>query len=104
MNTQGWIRGLIAHNSPIDKFVHYVTNTITKEFEFQSKIIEGDNSYIFCFDKFTIEVLKTDIYKLQKKGPYALDNYILNVLKKKGLKIDPDRSQYIEYCLLSNKK
>lgn len=102
MNTQGWIRGLIAHNSPIDKFVHYVTNTITNEFQFKSEIIENENSYIFYFDNYTIEILRTDIIKLQKKGPYALDNYILNDLKKKGLKIEPDRSQYIQYCFLSN--
>jgi hypothetical protein len=102
MNTQGWVRGLIAHNSQIDKFVYFVSNTISKEFNFQSKIVENDNSYIFCFDMFTIEVLKSDIIKLQKKGPYALDNYLLTNLKKKGLRIDINRSQYIEYCFLSD--
>lgn len=102
MNTQGWIRGLIAHNSQIDKFVYFVSDTITKEFEFQSKILETDDSYIFYFDMFTIEVLKKDIIKLQKEGPYALDKHLLEELKNKGLKIDSDRSQYIKYCFLSD--
>lgn len=98
MNTQGWIRGLIAFNSPLDKFLTFVTNTISKEFEFEANIIKDDNSYILCFDKYKIEILKKDITNLQKKGPYALDKYLLESFKKQGLKFDYHRSQYIEYC------
>jgi len=98
VNTQGWIRGLIAYNSPVEKFINFVLNTISNEFEFEFSILDNDNSYIFNFDKYIVEVLKTDTINLQTLGPYALDKYLLESLKKQGFNFDCHRSQYIEYC------
>lgn len=98
MNTQGWIRGLIAHNSPVDKFVSFVFNTISSEFKFQSEINKDDKGYIFRFDNYIFSAPITEIEVLQKTGPYALDKFILGKLKEQGLEFDVHRSQYIEYC------
>lgn len=98
MNTQGWMRGLIAFNSPLDKFVNFVSNTISKEFELKLKVIKENKSYIFCFDIYKIEVSVQELIFLQEKGPYALDKFILESLKTQGFKFNINKSQYIEYC------
>lgn len=98
MNTQGWIRGLIAFNSPIDKFINFVSNTISQEFNFKLKLINQHNSYIFYFGSYKIEVPLQELFSLQKKDPYALDKFLLESLKAQGFRFDLHRSQYIEYC------
>ena len=98
MNTQGWIRGLTVYNSTIEKFANYVSDTISKEFEFETNIHDYGNSYLFHFEEYRIEMLKTDILNLQKQGPYAQDKYLLEGLKKQGLNFNCHKSQYVEYC------
>lgn len=98
MNTQGWIRGLIAYNSPIEKFINFVCNTISEEFQFRFGLIKENNGYLFCFDNYSVKVSIQELEYLQKKGPYALDKFLLENLKTQGLKFDVHRSQYIEYC------
>ena len=98
MNTQGWVRGLIAFNRPLDKFIDFITNTLTKEFEFQIELREQGDSYKFCFDNYEVTVQVQELMFLQKKGPYALDKFLLESLKTQGFKFDLNRSQYVEYC------
>lgn len=98
MNTQGWIRGLIARNSPLDKFVVFVSNTISKEFEFRLRLIIEDNTCIFFFDDYRISVSKEKLNVLKKTSPYSMDKFILENLKILGFDFDLHRSQYIEYC------
>ena len=96
MNTQGWIRGLIAHNSDLDKFVQFISNTISLEFGFNKNILIGEESYKFYFDSYQIEVPVYELVALQKKGPYALDKYLLESLKMQGFEFDIFKSQYIQ--------
>ncbi|MGI6606688.1 MAG: hypothetical protein ACOX2X_06565 [Peptococcia bacterium] len=98
MNTQGWTRGLISHNSPIEKFISFVCNTISEEFQFSSAIIKGKNGYLVSFDNYKVRVTIQELEYMQKRDPYTLDKFILENLKTQGLKFDVHRSQYIEYC------
>lgn len=98
MNTQGWIRGYIAHNSSTDKFINLILTTISKEFGYEFQLNENINDFIISIDKFEITIDKESAEKLQKRSPYALDKYILNTLQEQGLEFDKGRSQYIRYC------
>ncbi|WP_461207591.1 hypothetical protein [Clostridium sp. DL1XJH146] len=99
MNTQGWIRGLIAHNRPLDDFIKYVLTTIGKEFDINVNYKRKDNeNIVFCIDKVQFEISLDKLQYLQSKGPYALDRYILDYLKERGFEFDINRSQYIRYC------
>ena len=98
MNTSGWIRGLISHNSPNKKFVEYVTNTISQEFGLPKKVHLGNVSYAIELGRYMLDLKIKDAMALQETGPYALDKYLLNNLKNQGLSFSLDRSQYIQYC------
>lgn len=98
INTQGWIRGYIAKNSSVEKFIETVITTISKEFDFDFKLKENKNSFLLCIDRYEILISKSTVENLQKRSPYALDKYILNALQEQGLEFDKRRSQYIRYC------
>lgn len=98
MNTSGWIRGYIAHNSPVPEFISFVCKTIEREFGFEINILSDINKYILSMDKYKIEISKEKIYELQKIGPYAFDKYIFESLITQGFCFDKNRSQYIRYC------
>ncbi len=98
MNTQGWIRGLITHNSPLDKFVDFVCNTISQEFGLEVCIEHETNAFVIKFDNYRVNLSESDVTLLQKKSPYALDKVLLESLKEQGLEFDVQRSQYIRYC------
>ena len=98
MNTQGWIRGLISYNSPLDKFVDFVLNTISKEFDFKVEVIDNEENFLFYIGEYKLNLAKEELISLQKKSPYAVDKYILESLKEIGFEFSHHRSQYIEYC------
>ncbi|WP_352420870.1 hypothetical protein [Proteiniborus sp.] len=98
MNTQGWIRGYIAHNSSTDKFINLILTTISKEFGYEFQLNETIDDFIISIDKYEIIIDKETAKKLQKRSPYALDKYILNILQEQGLEFDKKRSQYVRYC------
>ncbi|MBK5241935.1 hypothetical protein [Clostridium sp.] len=98
MNTQGWIRGYIAYNSPLDKFVEFVVETISKEFTQELKVDIINERYEFTMARYRFHLTKNEIKVLQHTGPYALDKTMLETMKKQGLVFDISRSQYIRYC------
>lgn len=98
MNTQGWIRGLISYNSPLDKFVKFVLATLSEEFEIVTKVTVSRDNFILNIGNYKFELTKEEITLLQKKSPYAFDRYILDRLKDMGFEFDCYRSQYIKYC------
>lgn len=98
MNTTGWVRGYISHNSPIDKFIRFVINTIGQEFGEKTKVQLIDDIYTINIGQYRIEISIDDAEALQKTGPYALDRCFLNSLKDQGLRFQFDRSQYTRYC------
>lgn len=98
MFTSGWIRGYIARNSPNDKFVRFLVNTISKEFNLKTEIWIFGSSYDIGIGQYKINIKISDAKALQNTSPYTLDKYILDNLKAQGLKFSTDRSQYIRYC------
>lgn len=98
MNTQGWLRGLISYNSPVDKYVDFVLETISKEFGVKIKVIDDGIEFLFYIGDYKLKIAKEELLLLQKRSPYALDKYILESLKDMGFEFDCHRSQYIEYC------
>lgn len=98
MNTQGWIRGYIAYNSPVDKFLEFVIGTIGKEFEVKTEVENTCDKYILKIGKCIIEISEERISELQKVGPYALDKFILDFWETQGYAFEKDRSQYTKYC------
>lgn len=98
INTQGWIRGYIAKNSKVEKFIETVITTISREFDFDYKLKENRNSFLLHIDKYELLISKSTAENLQKRSPYALDKFILNALQEQGLEFDKKRSQYIRYC------
>lgn len=98
MNTQGWLRGLISYNSPLEKYVDFVLNTISKEFMLKIEVIDNGVDFLFCIGHYKLNITKEELISLQKRSPYALDKYILESLKHMGFKFDCHRSQYIECC------
>ncbi len=98
MNTQGWIRGYIAHNSSIEKFINFILTTISKEFGFEFQLNEDIDDFNIYIDRYKITIDKGIAKNLQKRSPYALDKYILDSLRGQGLDFDEKRSQYVRYC------
>ena len=98
MNTQGWIRGLISYNSPLDKYVDFILKTISKEFGLKVEALDNGDNFLFYIGNYKLDFSKEELILLQKKGPYALDKYILESLKEIGFEFSHNRSQYIEHC------
>jgi hypothetical protein len=98
VNTSGWVRGYISHNSPVDKFISFVCSTIGSEFDTLVEAIKENNNYIFIMDKYIIKLSKDELKYLQNKGAYTLDKYILDRFLEQGFEFNKHRSQYIEYC------
>lgn len=99
MNTQGWIRALMAKHSRAYEFVRFISKTISREFEMDYNIEETVNNYILSFNNiYKITITQYEIKWMQNKSPYALDKHILENLRDQGLEFDNNRSQYIRYC------
>ncbi|QNO15860.1 hypothetical protein HYG86_14330 [Alkalicella caledoniensis] len=99
MNTQGWMRGLMAKNSRVDEFLKLVTNTISMEFEMEYNIEETETNFIITFNnKYKITITPYEAKWMQNKSPYSLDKHILENLRNQGLEYDNNRSQYVKYC------
>ncbi|NLX76450.1 MAG: hypothetical protein GXZ01_03610 [Clostridiaceae bacterium] len=95
MNTQGWIRGLMAKNMEDDKFVRHVADCLSMEFELPVEVIEG---YTIRLGQYEIAVTKEEAKNLKNSGAYELDKVLMEKLKEKGFGFDNERSQYVRYC------
>ena len=102
MNTQGWMRALIAKNTTSEKYIAFVTNTISKEFELPFNILKSRTGYTVKIGQYTITISGHELKWLQKKDPYALDRHILETLKTQGLEFIITRSQYTSTVFLKD--
>lgn len=98
MNTQGWLRGLMAKNMEDELFVRHVAECLSKEFDLPVNVFEGKDEYAIRLDQYEVTISKATANELRKRGAYTLDRMLLDELKKKGLEFSNDRSQYIRYC------
>lgn len=99
MNTQGWLRTIIAINYDEEKFLRHILDTMGKEFETEILILEiiKDN-YLIIFDQYSLIIDKGLISKIKgPRGPYRLDRYILEAFMIQGFEFNKMRSQYIRY-------
>lgn len=106
MNSQGWIRGLMAANYDTEKFLLHVADCISREFEREVvvKKLSNDN-YMIRMGEYSLNINKEEIEKHKGSiGPYRLDKYILNNFREQGFEFDKKRSQYIYYVYLSENK
>lgn len=101
MNSQGFLRGYMAKNMEVDKFVEVVASAIRREFNCDVEVKESNDLYSTRVDKkYEVEISKALITNLMAKGPYVVDRFILEAIIQKGGQIDKKVSQYIEYCFL----
>lgn len=98
MNSQGWIRGMIAKNMETEKYISHVVNCLQREFEIEANSrISGEFVYI-GLGQYNTMITLFEAKGRQSKGPYGLDKYILEKLKEEGFEFDVMRSQYIMKC------
>ena len=97
MNTQGWIRGIMAKNMEPEKFLAHVAECLEREFEMESGINRKEDLYLIRLGAYKIQVNDADLSKLKLKGAYCLDAYLLDQLQSQGFEFDKHRSQYIRY-------
>lgn len=98
MNTQGWMRGLMAKNMEGDKFVEHVADCLGREFGLEVGTIKQKEMYVVKLGIYDVSIPADEAAALKSKSPYSLDKYILDQLIAKGLEFDKYRSQYIRYC------
>jgi hypothetical protein len=98
LNTQGWIRGLMAKNQNEEKFFEHVVTCLGREFEIESSLVKQKDNYIVDLGSYSVIVPNTTVAILKSKGPYCLDAYILDKLQAEGYRFDKYRSQYVRYC------
>ena len=98
MNTQGWIRGMMAKNMEAEKFLHHVTECLGREFRMDSQIREFEAEYIVKLRAHECIIGLEKASELQQKSPYALDRYLLDQFRGQGFNFEVTRSQYIRYC------
>lgn len=97
MNTQGWIRGIMAKNMEEEKFLAHVTECLEREFDMESGISREEERYLIKLSAYEAQIDSADLRKLQLKGAYCLDAYLLDQLQSQGFGFDKYRSQYIRY-------
>jgi len=98
MNTQGWIRGLMAKNQREEKFIEHVVTCLGREFDVESSFVRQGDNYVVYLGSHSVTVPNEIAVKLKSKGPYCLDAYILDKLQERGFEFDKCRSQYVRYC------
>lgn len=98
MNTQGWIRALMAKNMGTKEFFEHVVECLDREFELEADISKLKDRYAIKFSRYDILIPEAEATSLKSKGPYSLDKYILDQLLMMGFEFDKYRSQYIRYC------
>jgi hypothetical protein len=98
MNTQGWMRGLMAKNRSEEKFIEHVVECLGREFEAKASLSKQGDSYVVEFDSYRIVISNARVEELQSQGAYCLDKYLLDKLIEEGYSFDKHRSQYIRYC------
>jgi len=98
MNTQGWIRGMMAKNMEAEKFLHHVTECLGREFEADSQAQKFEAEYIIKLGEHECSISMEKATELQQKSPYALDRYLLDQFRGQGFDFEVTRSQYIRYC------
>ena len=98
MNTQGWQRGLMAKNMENEKHLRFVVNCLEREFEVETKVNKQGKEYLIKFMDYEIKLDEVEVKKLQARGSYVLDKFILERLKNKGSVFDVNRSQLMQYC------
>ncbi|MGM8365620.1 hypothetical protein ACLIBG_09065 [Virgibacillus sp. W0181] len=100
MNSQGWIRGLIAKNYNNEKFVSFVVKVLGMEFELSSSVTwREDGRALIKLGSYQALVSSVTLEELQSHGAYTLDRFLLEVFEEQGLSYAVDRSQYIRYCM-----
>ncbi|NMA65295.1 MAG: hypothetical protein GX957_03520 [Clostridiaceae bacterium] len=87
MNTQGWIRGIMAKNMESDKFLRHVAECFSREFGMPVKVIEKDEEYLIKLDQYEDTITKNAVHELKKRGAYTLDETLLDKLRKKGFNL-----------------
>ena len=97
MNTQGYLRGYMAHNMKTEQFIKHIVKCLGKEFDVNSNVIKVMSKYVISFDNYKLQIDETIANELQIKDPYALDREILENLKKQGFIFELNRSQYMTY-------
>lgn len=98
MNTQGWIRGYMAKNMEEEKFLEHLVECLGREFEMESGISREEDRYLIKLGAYESQIDAADLCRIQLKGAYCLDAYLLDQLQSKGFEFDKYRSQYIRYA------
>jgi len=99
MDSQGWLRSMMAASMDAEKFLIHVAGIIGKEFDEEVLVLEiMKEEYMVVFKKYTTLISRDTVEKLKLEfDPYLVDKYILNDFIKQGFEFDKRRSKYIRY-------
>ncbi|WP_353893082.1 hypothetical protein PRVXH_002489 [Proteinivorax hydrogeniformans] len=98
MKTQGWLRGLISKNYPVEKYLEHVLSCIFREFSLEGGFLKKESDFVIQVGIYTVYINQDKARRLQKQSPYNLDKKILSCMESQGFEFDKRRSQYIRYC------
>lgn len=98
MNTQGWIRALMAKNMGEGDFVEHVGESLGREFEMEASTIKQKGAFMVKLGIYTTIIPVNVVATLKTRGPYCLDRFVLDQYRVQGFQFDMYRSQYIRYC------
>ncbi len=82
MNTTGWVRGLISHNTTTREYIDFITDTLAKEFNSIIITDEDKENFVIGMGDYHITINKDTAKTLQMKSPYSLDKHILERLRE----------------------
>lgn len=99
MNTTGFLRGYMAKNMSVEKFIKVATEAIAKEFGEEANVNNiAQDRYEILFKVYRAVINNNKIAELKSKSPYAVDKFLLTKFRNQGFVFDEKRSQYIRYC------
>ena len=98
MNANGFARGMMSKNMEGEKFLRHVADCLEREFEVETRVYKDGEDYLIKFMDYAIEIDKVEAERLQDKGPYSLDKFILEQLRNKGFAFDVNRSHFVKCC------
>lgn len=99
MNSQSWLRSIMAANMDAERFLLHVAGVIAREFDEEVLVLEVmKGEYMVTFKEYYTLISKDQVEKQKMESdPYLLDKHILNEFMKQGFEFDKKRSPYIMY-------
>lgn len=105
MNTQGFIRGMMAKNYSSEKFLVHVATTVERQLQewneqFEIMVAKLQNNFWIVRngeESIYFTITEQEVEQLQNKSPYSLDRRIWEELENHGIDIKIGPGNYMSY-------